>query len=241
VQRGQAQDGRFADQWAQMVAGKETDPYFRIVQDMSREVSGAALDELHRTRDARAIEKLLAWTTAVERQREYAQASEWFAVIGDQKGDVFDPLLKRFDSDKTLPGARWQVARCMARVDAKRAGDELIKRAVDGPFKDAAAAELRWVPTERSLTFLLDHMAASDRPAIMLNSLESILHSYENISIGTPDMSKDELSRLRELAAPKLKALLSSDKLDQKTKDAITARFGYLWATPPAIAPDPVH
>ena len=230
-QYNQGQDGRFVEDWANMLAGKPTDVYFRVVQDVSREVSQAALVELHRTRDAKAIEKLLAWTSAAERQREYAQANGWFAVIGDHKGDVFDPLLQRFDSEKTIEYVRWQIGWCMAIVDLKRAGAALSKRAVDGPFKDAAASELRWVPTEEALAFLLERLAAGDRPKIMLYSLGSILHRNED-GVSTPEVSKEELARLRELAAPKLKGLLSSEKLDQKTKDVMAARFGVLWGAP---------
>jgi len=242
AQFGQVQPGGFTDDFTKLLNGQPTDVYFRIAQTLDLEIAAAAVDELHSSRDPKAIEKIIALKFGDTAGIQWTTTQALFKALGDKDGDVFDPLLGRFDSDHTLSYVRWMIAPCMAAVDPARTADALAKRAVDGPWKDEAAAGLRWVPADHAVSFLLERLAANDRPVLMVHSLESVLHFTDAGNSPTvPDETDDQLRRLRALAKPQLEVILDSPKLDDKIKDEIRIRCGFLWAPPAIIIPDLPH
>ncbi|MCX5684000.1 MAG: hypothetical protein NT049_09980, partial [Planctomycetota bacterium] len=180
---GQMQPASTAEGWRDILAGRKPGILFRLLETPDQQAAREAVEELARTRDPPAIARLvnLAATPQSRYRSEQSLQSQArnldpvtiLAVIGDQKGDVYDPLLAKIKAlpERTLLEQMTapipDLHLVLAKVDPDRALRDFSRVVSEGNREEKSAA-VRWIAeikTEASANYLVDLLKQPDLEA----------------------------------------------------------------------------
>ncbi len=238
--RGQVQPAFLADGWQQALEKRPMDLTFRLAQDVNHTLERDALEELHETRDATAIEQLLDWILSPPWPEPYfyLSAEDKLIAIGDRSGDVYDQARQRLD-EKAAGNGEYRfhtLGRLLAALDSDRAlrdfkewsaGDDLELRRV-------AAGCVGFIANDQALylTFSLLHNAQIAQQAVW--SVRSLPSAHQGRAV---KQSLAEQARLRERWLQAVKKALTDKEIADEIKQELHSSFFHLVDEPIEIDP----
>jgi hypothetical protein len=236
---GQVQRPSLADGWATSLSGGKADVLWRLTQPTDPVLGNQALEEVASSRDARALETLVADVVTPPEDvgwplsRGWSLAATTLREVGDVQGDVYDRALARLD-DPVTKGGHDDLAAICALADPARAAKDLIARtAADRPFpiRQAAIRALGDVGTGEVLEALLRFVEGSDPFAAdsAAEGLKTLLRAEYHYDVRRRTA---DVARLRAQAWPRLAALPTTQRTSNIVHDL---RESFVETAPPTI------
>lgn len=225
--RGQVQSPFFQKGWQQALDQRPMDLLFRLMQDVNRELSRDALEELGKSRDPAAIDQLITWTvkSAPDVPTAEYRSPTLLARLRDHKGDVYDRARKTLlaavvDKEDYRP---IRLGSLLAIVDPKRAAKDLPGiLSADQPLivRRAALHGLARIPERWACQLALDSLRDADLAESAVGSLHAQLEGEDYGDLPRYHRLDDEPWLVEQLQA----ALLDV-RVAEKTKKLLRDYF----------------
>jgi hypothetical protein len=237
VRRGQVQSLFLADGWQQALDRRPMDLLFRLVQRTDPALSRNALEELYATRDRRALDRLAAWLLNPPPEVEFGRLVHTESVliaVGDRKGDVYDRVLKELTAEAkgTDSYGHYAQARVLAAADPERAAED-FGRLLGGTsphLRQVAAHGIGYLGNAKGLDMALGLLRDPAHAEAAVQALRVLVEGNY-----LRRWSRTELARLRELAAPRLRAAFAAPGLPEAVRAKLRLNFWDLLDEQPAL------
>jgi hypothetical protein len=205
------------DGWKQALAGEPTPLSFRLLYDINSATSREAIEELFRTRNRETIADLIDALMLPRGSPRWIETHQFaeraLATLGDNKGDVYEPVLKALtgsfggDYDHAF-----ELSRILALGDSKRALAD-FKALLSAPRPKVSRNGVIWgmqaLDTKEGLDYLLELLEAGTPHT--LESLKTMMYNEQALGV-----SLVRRAQVQELAAPRLQKIIKSGVLSQE-------------------------
>lgn len=230
--RGQVQPEVSLKGWLQALNTQAMDLTFRLAQQINPTLARDALEELYQTRDAETLQQLFDWVLN-DPPPHYSSPRDILISIGDRKGDVYDPLLKllKEEAKGNSPYRFSTMGFILAQIDGEKALRDLSQMTQNGSssLKEIAGWSLGYIGDEKALNLAFDLLTdphwASPAVSVVRTLFGNTLFN----------LSPHKLGHLREIAKPKLMAVLTSPHLAESYKKELQKCFHDILGELPSI------
>jgi hypothetical protein len=200
-----------------------------LLQNIDRELSREALEELAVSREADVIGQLF------DRMRKFARddvqsqlaMAGMLGAIGDKDGDVYDLAAKLLVADDPATTHLWNwghEATIMAKVNSARASvdfRELLKSRTPR-VKHAVTEALAAMPNRANLDLAFELLADNELAGSAGDAINRMISYLEN-----DERDEQLIAELAEVALPRIKAMLADPATPDAVQERLQRSFGY--------------
>ncbi len=238
ARRGQVQPGLLAEGWRAALAGRPTSLIFRLAQPVSPSIRREALEELHRTRDARTLQQLLTWVAEPVPAFQAAlpcrfSPEEVLAAVGDRNGEVYGPLLRLLQASQPQDArAALRIAPLLAQVSPRRAVRDLPALLERGPaaLRKPLAESAGYLASDEGLNLIFRMLSGKD-PLLFDGGIRALSHLLFS-PLPPTGLDTRQTEQLKQRAFAQLKNLTAGDDLPAGAKENLRKAFASLLEEP---------
>src|SRR5262249_47950775 len=155
---------------------------FRLTQNINESLRNEAMEELKKSRDPKAIAKLVEILAAgADRDRGVIfsyMVQQQLVSLGDKNGDVYDVLLKNVEPGLKLNQGvpALQLAEVMAATNPDKAMKQIktwLDKTQSKEMRNIATHALGSIPTKDAMNLAIDLMSDKDVGTLAMNSVRN--------------------------------------------------------------------